>query len=169
MVERAHKNVSNGKVHQLVRQFTEGHNRFCSHIWIINFVIKKFYIAFLVTTMPINLLAQHQVLFESVKVHVKLAFIIALFFHDVCLFGLQSACALLSKKIHAMNSKLSRLQWSLNGYPFRMRIKMKLLMCLERLSAKKKIGFTVAGAAMTFPLFYKVMCYYHSSINNIIK
>ena len=156
MVERAHKNIGNGKVHQLVRQFTEQHNRFCLHIWTLNVVINKFYMAFLLTTMPINLLAQHQVLFESLKVHIKLGFILGIFLNDCCLFGLQAAYALVSKKIHLMNLKLSRLQWSLNGYPFRMRIKIKLLMCFERMSAKRKIGITMAGAAMTFPLFSKV-------------
>ena len=153
----AYKNIGNGKVNQLVRQFTEEHNRFCSHIWTLNEITKKFYIAFLVTNIPLNLLAQHQVLFESIKVPIKLVFIYALLFNDMCLFGLQAAYALVSKKIHAMNSKLSRLQWSLNGYPFRMRIKFKLLMSLERISAKQKIGFTIAGTAMTFPLFSKVI------------
>ena len=155
-VEMAYKHIGNGKVNQLVRQFTEEHNRFCSHIWTLNEITKKFYIAFLVTNMPLNLLAQHQVLFESLKVHVKLVFIMILLFNDLCLFGLQAAFALGTKKIHAMNSKLSLLQWSLNGYPLRMRIKFKLLMCFQRMSAKKKIGFTIAGTAMTFPLFSKV-------------
>ena len=156
-VEMAYKNIGNGKVNQLVRQFNDEHNRFCSHIWTLNEITKKFYIAFLLTNIPLNLLAQHQVLFESIKVPIKLVFIYALLFNDMCLFGLQAAYALVSKKIHAMNSKLSRLQWSLNGYPFRMRIKFKLLMSLERISAKQKIGFTIAGTAMTFPLFSKVI------------
>ena len=42
-------------------------------------------------------------------------------------------------------------------FPFRTRIKFKLLMCFERLAAKKKVGFTVAGTAMTFPLFSLVI------------
>ena len=157
-MERAHQYIDDRQTHRLVKQFIEEHNRYCTHIWMINVFYKNIYLAFLVTNIPFNLLALYQVLYESLDINIKLIFICSLFCNDICLIGIQSVFALLSKKIHKMGSKLSRLQWSVNGYPFRMRLKMKLLMCLERLSAKQKIGFKVAGTActMTFAIFSQV-------------
>ena len=143
-------------IHHLVKRFSEEHNQFCTHIWNLNIWMKNIYIATMLCCFPMNLLAMHQLFFEQLDELVIVFGTIILVINNFVVFMLQFIFALLSKKIHRMLVKLSLLQWSLNGYPFRMRSKMKLLMCLERLSAKRKIGFTIAGTAMTFPLFSQV-------------
>jgi hypothetical protein len=66
--------------------------------------------------------------------------------------------ASLSSKIHKGAKRLSRFQWKINGWPFRTRTKIKILITFERLSSDRKIGFTIGSlAVMTFPLFYRVI------------
>ena len=140
------------RIEQLVKQFTEEQNRYCTHIWTFNHWTKRLYIWSFVTSIPFNLLIMHQILFESLQLNVRICGLSILLVDNMAIIGLQYIFALLSKKIHLMSSKLSRLQWSLKGIPFRIRIKLKLLMCLERLSAKDKIGVTLSSKTMTFSL-----------------
>ena len=144
------------QLQRAIDQYIEQHNRYCTHIWTINELFKIIYLAFLIAYIPINLLLLHQVLFQSLTITIRLLLISCIFGNDFILFGLQYEFALLSAKVHKMCSKVSRLQWSLNGYPFRMRTKLKILMCFERLSAKDKIGIAVANNTMTLTLFSMV-------------
>jgi hypothetical protein len=66
--------------------------------------------------------------------------------------------ASLSSKIHKTGKRLSRLQWKINGWPFRARTKIKILTTFERLSSDTKIGPSIGSlVVMTFPLFYRVI------------
>ena len=152
------------EVHRAVKTFTEEHNRFCTHINAINQFWKYLFLTVLVTIIPINLIMMQQLLFEDISLQLRLLFVVSLFWNFALLFGVQYFFASVSVKIHIMYAKLSRLQWCLNGYPFRMRIKMKLIMCFERLSSTKhRIGITMGSIVFTMPLFAKV------NFNIIIK
>ena len=144
------------EVDAAVKKFVEEHNRYCDHIVAVNQFWKNVLLAFMATAFPINLTVMHQLLFENLSLNLRLLYAIGMIFDDVLLFGLQYCFASLSVKIHKMHSKLSRLQWSLNGYPFQLRTKLKLLMCFERLSSKKKIGITMGSIVFTMTLFRKV-------------
>ena len=156
-IQKAYDDRDNRHVHRLVKQFTDEQNRYCIHIWTLDKFIKRSYLAICVLCIPINLLLMHQIFFETVPIHMKIFNLSMLVLNDSAVFLLQFINASLSKKIHSMSIRLSCLQWSVNGYPFRMRIKFKLLMCFERLSAKKKIGLTFAGTTMTYPRFGQVI------------
>ena len=145
------------KVHRAVKAFTEEHNQYCTHIIAVNQFWKYAYLIFLVTMLPINLTILHQLLFEDISLQLRLFFVVCIIVTDILLFGVQYCFALYSIKIHSMYAKLSRLQWCLNGYPFRTRLKWKLIMCFERLtSAKHRIGFTMGSIVFTMPLFAQV-------------
>ena len=109
----------------------------------------------------------HQLLFEDIPLHLTLYYVACIICTDSLLFGVQYCFALYSVKIHSMYAKLSRLQWCLNGYPFLMRIKMKLIMCFERLtSTKHRIGFTMGSIVFTMQLFAMVTIFFEIIINH---
>ena len=137
-------------------RFNREHNHFVSQIWSFNNYWENLYLLFVVTAFPINLFSMHQIIFERIELFLRLFFVILLLFHDMIFFGLQLSLASFSKKIHKMGSNLSRLQWKVNGNPYRMRTKLKLLITFEKLSSKKKLGISLGYVIMTFPLFYKV-------------
>jgi len=57
-----------------------------------------------------------------------------------------------SSSIHKSVKLLSRIKWTINAWPFRMKIKI-----FWKISSNRKIGFTIGSlAVMTFPFFYKV-------------
>ena len=155
-IERVNRKDSY-QVHVAVMKFFEEHFRYCDHILAINEFWKNLTIVFFVTSFPFNLILMHQVLFEDLSINLRIAYGTLLFFDNALLFGVQYCFASLSIKCHKMCSKLSRLQWSINRYPNRMRTKLKLLMCFERLSSKKKIGLTMSNIVFTMPLFSKVI------------
>ena len=156
-VQSVYNSVDTNKVHRTVKAFTEEHNRYCTHIIAVNRFWKNLILTFFVTMIPINLIIMHQLLFEDISLQVRLFYVFCIFGSDVLLFGVQYAFAQLSIKIHRMYAKLSRLQWCLNGYPFRTRLKWKLIMCFERLSSTKhRIGITMGSIVFTMPLFAKV-------------
>ena len=133
-----------------MKAFTEEHNRYCTHINAINQFWKNLILTYLLTMLPINLIIIHQLLFEDITLQLRLFFVVCTVYSDSLLFGVQYTFAQLSIKIHSKYAKLSRLQWCLNGYPFRMRIKMKLIMSFERLtSTKHRIGITMASIVLT--------------------
>ena len=72
-------------------------------------------------------------------------------------FGITFVWAQMSKNIHRMTVTLSQLQWQFNGWPFRVKMKIKLMTYFERLSAKKKIGFTISSTiTLTHHIFAMV-------------
>ena len=144
------------QVHVAVMKFFEEHFRYCDHLLTMNEFWKNLLLVFFVTSFPLNLILMHQILFEDISFDLRIAYGMLLIGDDALLFGVQYCLALLSIKCHKMCSKLSRLQWSINRYPNRMRTKLKLLMCFERLSSKKKIGMTMGSIVFTMPLFSKV-------------
>ena len=155
------------KVHRAVKAFTEEHNRYCTHINAVNQFWKFPYLIFVVTMLPINLIVLHQLLFEDISLQLRLFFGVCIFGSDILLFGVQYCFALYSIKIHSMYAKLSRLQWCINGYPFRARLKWKLIMCLERLTSNKhRIGFTMGSIVFTMPLFAMVIILFKIIINH---
>ena len=158
-VKSVYDGLDRNKVHRAVKAFTEEHNRYCTHINAVNMYWKNMYLAFFATIIPINLTILHQLLFEDIPIQLRLFFFVCIFGSNILLFGVQYCFALYScLKIHSMYAKLSRLQWCLNGYPFRMRIKFKLIMCFERLtSTKHRIGFTMGSIVYTMPLFAAVI------------
>ena len=152
----AYKNKNNGEVYRAVKSFTQEHNLYCSHLKAVNDFWKSLFLMFIVTMIPINLIVMHQLLFEDIPLQLRLFYIICMIISDGLLFGVQYAFAQLSVKIHSMYAKLSRLQWCLKGS--RMRIKIKLIMCFERLSSTKhRIGITMGSIVFTMPLFAKVI------------
>ena len=165
----AYDSDDNAQVHRAVKEFTEEHNRYCTHINAVNQFWKNFYLAFFTTMIPINLIIMHQILFEDITLQLRLLFIFCNFNSTFLIFVVQWTFAQLSVKIHSMYAKLSRLQWSLNGYPFRTRLKWKLIMCFERLtSTKHRIGITMGSIVFTIPLFIKVIKFYCLFNHNIL-
>ena len=147
------KSVSHVVV-KTVTLFTEEHNRYCTHIEGINQFWKIPFLIFMVTAFPFNLTMMHQLLFESIPIEICLIYAFAILIHGSILFGVQYCFALLSIKIHSMYAKLSRLQWCLKRQ--QMSVKLKLIICFDRLVSKKKIGITFGSVVFVMPLFTKV-------------
>ena len=137
-----------------VKTFTEEHNLYCSHIDAVNKFWKNLFLTLMVSALPFNLTAMHQLLFESVTIEVRLIFAFGMIIHGSVFFGIQYCFSLLSIKIHSMYEKLSRLQWCLNRK--RMSVKLQLIICFERLVSKKKIGITFGSVVFVMPVFAKV-------------
>lgn len=154
LFNRNHMNRSN--IYGSVGKFIEEHNQFCSEIMLINKFWKDIFLVFMITAFPINLTIMHQLLFEDIDLYMRFFYAFIIILDDTILFGLQYSYALFSLKVHKMAKKLSQLQWEINGWPFRMRFKLKILMCFERLAHKKKFGMTIGSVVVTFPLFQQV-------------
>ena len=116
------------------------------------------------TAFPINLSTMHQFIFEDLDLEYRAFNLLCAVTHSCIFFGLLLSYAKFSVKIHKMCSNLSRLQWEVSGYAFGLRTKLKLLMCFERLSSRKKIGVAIGGTVLTFPLFMKVIKYERRSV-----
>ena len=127
------------EVHRAVKAFTEEHNLLCAHINVVNRFWKNLLLTLFITMLPANLIVMHQLLFEDIPLHLRFFYVVCILCLDSILFGLQYSFAQFSKKVHSMYAKLSRLQWCLKGT--RMKIKLKLNMCFESLTNKRKIGF----------------------------
>ena len=151
--------ASSDQIQQSVKLYIDSHHNYCTHLIILNNYWHNLYLAFIFTSLPMNLTLKHQLLFESIPLQVRFFYLICSLLDDTLLFGIQYYFAAFSLKIHKVCVKLSRLQWSLNGYPFRMRIKMKLLMCFERLSSTHKFGVKMGPVVMTFALFSMVILF----------
>ncbi len=131
-------------------------NRICEQLISYNKFWSKLYIVFIMTIIPMNLRLLQEFLFEVLKLYVKILVGFPIIIQFILIF--QFLLVSLSNKIHRYGKKLSQLQWGINGWPFGARTKIKLLICFERLSTNRKIGFSIGSlAVMTFPMFYKVM------------
>jgi len=137
------------------------HNNLCLEIHNHNKITKRLYFYIIFNVMPTNLIVLHQYLFEDIKFYVQIVYLLIITMQLLAIFVFQYNFASLSTSIHKSSKILSRLQWKLNGCPFRMRTKIQLLIYFERLSSDRKIGFSIGSlAVMTFPLFSKVYIFY---------
>jgi hypothetical protein len=154
------KGLVNDNQHNILRTIKLAlieHNELCSEIHNHNMITKKLYMYAVFNNIPINLFMLHQYLFEDLKFYVQIIVVFIITMQSLVIFVFQYYFASLSTSIHKPLKILSRLQWNLNGWPFRMRTKMKLLSCIERLGSNRKIGLTIGSiAVMTFPLFSQV-------------
>ena len=145
-------------IHRNIKQFIEEHNDFC-HIFVTYIKFwSKLYFAFFFTLIPINLVLLHQILFEDIewKIRVFLAFAAVVLTLEV--YIILYFFAYISYEIHKTTKLLARLQWRLKGWPFRLRNKLKLMKYFEKLSSKRKIGFTIGSIlVLTFPVFHQVI------------
>ncbi len=141
------------------------HNGICEEISDLNKISESLYFTFIFVMIPINLLLLHQYLFEDLKFYIKICALFFLVVQSIAIFLFQFYIASISSSMHKPRQNLLKLQWKINGWPFRTRTKIKLLTCFERLSSNRKIGFSIGSlAVMTFPLFYKVSNFVFSSL-----
>jgi hypothetical protein len=158
------KSLANGNQHNILGNIKWAlieHNQLCSEIHNHNKITKTLYFYIIFINIPINLFLLHQYLFEDLKFYVQIIFLFILTIQSLVIFVFQYYFASLSASIHKPLNILSRLQWNLNGWPFRMRTKIKLLSCFERLSSNRKIGLSIGSiAVMTFPLFFQVYIFF---------
>jgi hypothetical protein len=154
----ASNQMSGHQISSAVKSFICEHNQICTQLLNYNKFWKKLYFSFIFTIIPMNLCVLHQFLFENLKFYIRAVFGLSILIQLIVIFFIQFLVASLSSKIHKTGKRLSRLQWKINGWPFRARPKIKILTTFERLSSDRKIGFTIGSlAVMTFPLFYRVI------------
>jgi len=150
--------LSGQQISSTVKEFISEHTQICTQLWSYDKFWKKLYLSFVFTMIPMNLCLLYEILFQEFEIYVKILFVFTLIMQMIIIFLFQLLTASLSSKIHRGGKKLSRLQWKINGWPFRTRTKIKLLICFQRLSSNRKICFSIGSiAVVTFPLFYKVM------------
>jgi len=152
------KRLNSYQVSITVKSFIFEHNQICVQISSFNKFWKKLYLIFVFTVIPMSLCFLHQFLSEEIELFVRFYIGFAVLVEFVVIFFFQFMIASISSSMHKSVNNLSRLQWAMNGWLFRTRTKIKLLACFERMSSKRKIGFSIGSlAVMTFPLFYKVI------------
>jgi len=150
--------LSSYQVSIAAKSFISEHNQICFQISSFNKFWKKLYFIFVFTVIPMNLCFLHQFLFGKIELFVRLFIGFSVIIELFVIFIFQFMIASISSSMHKSAKNLSRLQWAMNGWPFRTRTKIKLLTCFERMSSNRKIGFSIGSiAVMTFPLFYKVI------------
>ena len=156
LVISKHQNLLINSTQTIYYYITEHHN-ICKTFNKFNNCWKRLYLTFFLTIVPVSLTFLHQLLFENIIVTVRMIYVIALIGIYNVLFLINYLLGLYSLRLHKMCKKLPRLQWHINVWPFRMRFKLKLLMCFERLSSNRKLGVNIGSyAVMTFPTFSKV-------------
>jgi hypothetical protein len=147
------KNLSlkNSSIAKLVMD----HNSFCSKVKLYNEFWKKPFLSFIVALVPSNLVALHQLLFEETKTYVLMINTLIVFYGFFFIFSLSYYTSSLSQQIHDSAKKLLILQLRFTGLTIKN--KLKLMTCFERLSSKRKIGFSLGSlSVMTFPIFQLV-------------
>jgi len=150
--------LSTFKISKLMKSFTFEHNQICIQISNYNQFWRKLYFKFIFTVIPMNLCFVYQLLFEEIELFIQIFIASTATLGLSVIFLFQFFIASISSKMHKSVKNLSRLQLTIDGWPSRMRTKIKLLICFERLSSNRKIGFSIGSlTVMTFPLFYKVI------------
>ena len=143
-----------------IKSFIIEHKNICEEIYKFNEFGKTIYLIIILTVIPMHLCLSHQFLFEDIEPVIKILFFFIIIIEIYTIFFFQCYFASLSSKLHKCVKILSRLQWSLNGWPFAMRPKLKLLIYFERLSSDRKIGIIIGPlGVMTYPLFCKVILF----------
>jgi hypothetical protein len=159
-------NVNQHNIMENIKSALIEHNQLCLQIHNNNKITKKTYTYLIFILIPMNLILLYQYLFEDLKFYIQIIVLFLITIQSLSIFVFQYYFASLSASIHKPLNILSRLQWNLNGWPFRMRTKIKLLSYFERLSSDRKVGITIGSiAVMTFPLFFQVYIFYNLSIN----
>ena len=134
------------------------HNDICVTYRPFNSYLKNLYLILQLTIIPVSLILLHNIIFENIIINVRILYSIVLINMYFILFGVQFMFALYSQRLHKMCKKLSQLQWRINGWPFRMRFKLKLLIYFERLNSSRRLGMSIGPIiVMTFPVFAQVL------------
>ena len=137
-----------------VERFINEHHRLCCRVNKFARIWKDAYLAGILAECPTTLVILHLVLFETMDYYMTIMYIIALIDAYVILFVLQYFFASLSHKMHKQCKLLARIQWLFNRNNSNLRIKLKIQTYFERLSSKKRIGFSIGTlVVITFPLF----------------
>jgi len=145
------------KAYKMTETFIVEHNNYCEKFKRYNMFWSQIYFAYIIAIIPINLMNLYQFLFENLIIQFRILFVFLLIITVFLFFVLQYIYAYISYQIHKPCIRLSQLQWRINGYPFRMRFKLKLMAYFERLSSDRKIGPTLGPTiTLTFPVFYQV-------------
>ena len=152
------KNSDLRTIFKTIDKYMTEHNRLSKRVNILSNYWKSFNLVMILTIFPITLILVHQALFEDGDIFLKFMYILGTLESYFVLFLVQYFLASLSSKMHKMCKKLSHFQWLLKGRVFSYGFKLRLLMCFERLSHKKKrVGFSIGSLAIiTFPLFFGV-------------
>ena len=153
--------LSRRQIYRALESYLSEHDYLCKQVTIFNNYWQHVYLLFLMTIVPLSLIILHQLLFANYNSFQNAFILMSLLCAYTILFGVQYFLAQFSVKIHKMYRKLSRIQWSLNG----LRFKLKLLNRFERLSGRKKIGISIGSLIIiTFPVLSKV-CITYSNVS----
>lgn len=148
-------------IHKCVKQFILEHNHFCHELYEMNRFWSKLYFIFTFNLIPTNLILLHQLLFENLETLARLVIGVSSLLWIIEIFLIPFVLAHLTKQIHKTTKMLAQLQWRLNGWPFRLRNKIKLMAYFERLSHKKKIGISIGQlVVITYAVFYLVIIFF---------
>ena len=150
--------VKHQYIHRTTCKFIIMHNHFCHTMYKLNFLFSRLLLlACLLLSMPSNLINLQQILVENVELEWKLFQAITSMSVLLVSCMIQYWLAYLSKEAHRTTVHLSRLQWRINGQPFGLRHKIKLMSYFERLSSNRKIGITMGPTiTLTMNIFAQV-------------
>jgi hypothetical protein len=138
-----------------IAKLVTDHNSFCSKVKRYNEFWQKPFLSFIIAMVPSNLFALHQLLFEERKTYVLMINTSIVLYECFFIFFLSYYTSALSQQIHGSAKKLLLLQLRCTGLTIKNKI--KLMTCFERLSSKRKIGFSLGSlTVMTYPIFQLV-------------
>ncbi len=139
----------------LIDKLVMDHNSFCSKVKLYNEFWKKPFLTFIIALIPSNLVVFHQLLFKETKTYVLMINTSIVLYGLFFIFFLSFYTSSLSQQIHDSAKNLFLLQLRCNGLIINN--KLKLMICFERLTSKRKIGFSLGSlSVMTFPIFQLV-------------
>jgi hypothetical protein len=131
------------------------HNCFCTKVKRYNEFWQKPFLSFLIALIPSNLFVLHQLSFEETKTYILIINTTVVLYEFFFIFFLSYYTSALSQQIHDSAKKLLLLQLRCTGLTINN--KLKLMTCFERLSSKRKIGFSLGPlSVMTYPIFQLV-------------
>jgi len=153
------KNISHSKLKQINHEINHlliEHNQICATLLSTNRFWKKFFLYNLCSMFPINLCIVQQVLFTQLLIIIRMLFTVTGFVTFAGIFFIIFDAARVYNCVHAEAKNISRLQWSMKGWPYQRKLKWKLLSTFESISVPN-LGFSVSSLAIiNFPIFYKV-------------
>lgn len=137
-----------------IEKYMSDHNHLCTKAKKLSNFWMNLYLVMVGTLFPLTLILWHQVLFERIDLILRILYVFSTFVCYTALFGIQYFLASFSAKMHKMFKKLFRFQLVLKSTTTGLGFKIKLLQYFERLSSKRKIGFSIGSVTViTFPLF----------------